>query len=282
VSVAPIDSAVDVGRALGLVVERPVVLKNSLNLVVRLAPTPVVARVAARTAVLRGTEPLADAVALAAWLAEAGLPVARPTALVDPGPHVGPGGWAMTLWELQHVVDRPADPIFTGRSLRAIHEAAAGYPGSLRHVGPLAEIERLLVVAEDAKPADVDRLRAYAARVELPSLPAQPVHGDAHLGNVMVTTRGAVWGDWEESWRGPVAWDLAALDHRRRVHGELTGEIGAALRAYGAYDRGAVEAWGDVVTLWAAAWGIVFARELPRLGEGTNRRLAWLAERFGF
>jgi aminoglycoside phosphotransferase (APT) family kinase protein len=109
----------------------------------------------------------------------------------------------------------------------------------------------------------------------------QALHGDAHLGNVMVTSTGPLWGDWEESWRGPTAWDIAALEHRRRVFGDLDAEIGAALAAYGPYDDAAVEAWGDVVTVWAAAWGVFFARERPDWGDGARRRLAWLERRFG-
>jgi hypothetical protein len=69
---------VAVGRRLGLAVDDPIVLKDSLNLLVWLRPAPVVARVQVRTGLVRRPEALADSLALARHLAEAGLPVSPP------------------------------------------------------------------------------------------------------------------------------------------------------------------------------------------------------------
>lgn len=277
----PVESAVAVGRRLGLVVERPIVLKEGLNLIVHLAPSRVVARVALRTAAVRELEPLADSLALAQYLVGRGLPVGPPADEIDAGPHVGPGGWRMTLWRHVEVLDRAPDPAAFGHSLRSIHEAAAAWDGPLRHVGPVEEIGRLLSHAGPRWPDEAALVDRGAAELELPDLPVQALHGDAHLGNVVVTPRGTLWMDWEECWRGPIAWDLACLEHRRRVMGELSDEIGTALAAYGPYDREAVDAYGIVMTLWAAAWGLLIAADTGTVGEGTRARLAWLAERFG-
>ena len=40
---------------------------------------------------------------------------------------------------------------------------------------------------------------------------AVPLHGDAHLGNVLMTDGGAVWADLEATCIGPVEWDVASL-----------------------------------------------------------------------
>ena len=273
--------AVAVGRAAGLRVEEPTVLRQSLNVLVWLRPAAVVARVQAGTALVRTVEALDDSLALAQFLVQAGLPVGPPADEVDPGPHIGPTtGQAMTLWRHLDLVDEPVDPVAVGRSLAELHAVAAGYVGPLRHVGPLAEIERLIEVARPVRPGLASRLREYRRRIEVPEGPVQALHGDSHLANVVATRDGLRWLDWEESWRGPVAWDLASMEHRHVVFGELSAEIGAAMTAYGRVDRAAVDAWQPVVALWAAAWGIVGAGR-GELGDGAIRRLAWLDERLG-
>src|SRR5438552_531733 len=37
------------------------------------------------------------------------------------------------------------------------------------------------------------------------------IHGDPHLGNVLMTSNGPRWTDWESACVGPVEWDLACL-----------------------------------------------------------------------
>lgn len=273
--------AAAVGRRLGLAIDDPVAIKDSLNLLVWLRPAQVVARIQVRTGLVRGPEALADSLALARFLADAGLPVSPPVDDVDPGPHVGSTGRPMTLWRHLDVIDGPADPAAAGRTLRQLHEAAAAYDGPMRHVGPIEEIDRLAQVLRSHRPDEAERLIALRDRLELPELPAQALHGDAHLGNVVVTTGGPLWVDWEESWRGPLAWDLACLDHRRRTFGELSDEIERALLAYGSYDRDAVDAWLPAIALWAAAWGLV--GEVESLGWSANarRRLDWVEARLG-
>jgi Ser/Thr protein kinase RdoA (MazF antagonist) len=281
---AAVADAVAVGRELGLVVDDPIVLSDSLNLIVHLRPAPVVARVAVRTSIVRSHAALGDSLGLASFLATAGLPVAPPVDDIDPGPHRGPtSGRPMTLWRM---LDAPkeavvVDPAAAGRSLRRIHEAATAYDGPLRHVGPLVEIDRLAVLIEPARPEDAGRIRGFAARIDVPEAPTQAVHGDAHLGNVLPTVDGQVWLDWEESWRGPTAWDLAALDHRRRVFGELIPEIDAAFAAYGPVDAAAIDAWAPVVALWALAWGTVGAIELgEEISDRARGRRAYLEALF--
>lgn len=269
--------AAAVGRGLGLTVDDPVIIKDSLNLLVWLRPSPVVARIQARTSLVRGPEALADSLALARFLADAGLPVSPPVEEIDPGPHVGATGRAMTLWRHLDVRDEPVDAVAAGRSLRRIHEVAATYDGPLRHVGPVAEIDRLAALLAPHQPDDAALLIRLRDAIAVPDGPVQAVHGDAHLGNAAMTSGGLCWLDWEESWRGPIAWDLACLEHQRRTFSERTSEIGRALASYGAYDADAVEAWLPVVALWAASWGLVGGFD-GREGwiDAARRRLAWL------
>jgi Ser/Thr protein kinase RdoA (MazF antagonist) len=281
---AAIADAVAVGKRLGLAVDAPVVLSDNLNLIVHLRPSPVVARVAVRTQRVRSVAVLGDSLGLVTFLAGRGLPVAPPTGDVDPGPHIGPAtGRAMTLWRLlEEIPDELIDPSVAGATLQAIHAAGAGFRGPLRHDGPLAEVERLADLIPRDRPADADRIRRFRAAIVVPAAPTQAVHGDAHLGNVLATSVGQVWIDWEESWLGPVAWDLACLDHRRRVFGEQRTEIGAAFAAYGEVDEAAIDAWAPVVALWALAWGTAGAIELHEdISDNAKTRLRWLEARFG-
>jgi aminoglycoside phosphotransferase (APT) family kinase protein len=277
---AAIADAVTVGRRLGLRIAEPIVLSDNLNLIVEMRPAGVVARVAVRTALVRSSQALGDSLRLAHFLASAGLPVAPVAGGIDPGPHTGPAtGRAMTFWRLLEPgpAGTSVDARAAGRSLRAIHEAAAGWDGELGHLGPLVEIDRLIERIAPHRPRAAEELRSFRAAVVVPDGPVQAVHGDAHLGNVFVVPGGQVWIDWEESWRGPVAWDLACLDHRRRVFGELVEPIGAAFAAYGPVDEADVEAWAPVVATWALAWGAVGAVELGQsISSRARRRRSWL------
>ena len=272
--------AVAVGRGLGLRVDEPVVLSDNLNLLVHLRPSPVVARIQNRTGLVRDAAVLGDSLGLAAFLAGRGLPVSLPVADVEPGPHLGRAGRLMTLWRHLEIVDEPVDPAAAGRSLGEIHAAAADFDGPLRHAGPLVEIDRLADLVATDRPGDAARLRAFRALLAPVDGPIQALHGDSHLGNVAMTRQGLVWLDWEESWRGPAAWDLACLDHRRAVFGEIATEIAAAFDGFGPVDEAALDAWRPAVALWAAAWGVLAATETGVLGERAVRRLDWLAERF--
>ena len=274
--------AASIARGLGLRVDEPVVLKDSLNLLVWLRPSPVVARIHARTALVRAPEAAADSVALARFLADAGLPVSPPTDAVDPGPHTGLTGRPMTFWQYLEVDEASADPAEAGRSLRALHEAMATFEGPLRHVGPIEEIGRLAGLLGTHRPDDAARILALRDALDLPSLPTQPLHGDAHLGNVVVAAGRLRWLDWEESWRGPLAWDLACLVHRQVTFGEGGDEIAGAVAGYGPYDADGVDAWMPAHALWAAAWG--FVGDVDGLDwwiEGALRRLAWVEDRLG-
>lgn len=276
--------AAEIARDLGLQVDEPVVLKDSLNLLVWLAPAPVVGRMQVRTSLVRTAEPAADSLALAAYLADAGLPVSPPVDDVDPGPHVGRTGRPMTLWRHLTLIDDRADAADAGRTLRQLHDAMAAYEGPLRHVGPMEEIRRLAdILAAHGKPGDAAIVRMLLKRVELPDAPVQALHGDAHLGNVRLTAAGLRWLDWEESWRGPVAWDLASLEHRRATFDELRDGTRQAFEGYGkgAHDAGSIAAWLPVVSLWAASWGLVGELDGLGWGDSARRRLAWAKDRLG-
>jgi hypothetical protein len=128
-----------VAREHGVACDEAVRIAAGSNVLVHLKPAPVVARVMTGTAVLHDDPEqwLAREVAVGAFLAGTDL-VVPPTDILPPGPHERGGLW-MTLWEFVPHDEQAPPPAAAelGRSLRALHEALAGFSGDL---GPLSEI----------------------------------------------------------------------------------------------------------------------------------------------
>jgi hypothetical protein len=233
----PVDAALQAARRHGLPVDSPVVLRDLTNVLVHLAPAPVVARVPITLARLRSPGWFAEEMRLAQFLAAAGAPVAPPSDEVDPGPH-DQDGFAITFWRwIDHDPAR-ADPVAAGRSLRELHEVLSGYPGELPTCDRLDEVRSLLATLQ------LDELLSFAERLE--PLDGRPIHGDAHLSNVLWSPEGPLWSDLENACRGPVEYDLACLRYRGLPEAETATE------AYG--DHGDVDAVMPLLALQLAAW----------------------------
>ena len=264
----PVQTAVAVAGRLGIAHDEAVVLAEGMCLVVHLPPNPVVARVTRVAHHIRPVEDVAGTVALARALG--GL-VVPPAEGVDPGPHLADGRY-VTFWT--HVDPVPATPAEAGASLRAFHQTARRHDGRLRSFDPRPEAVRIAdLIGGDAGAT----LQAVAARIPVPDLPAQPIHGDAHLGNALAEGR---WLDLDEACLGPPEWDLACLRHRSFFFGEIPRETAEALAAYGSFDEAAVAALDPLVVLWTAAWGTMAAVLGEPIGPRTHRRLTWLRERY--
>jgi hypothetical protein len=203
-----------VAREHGVACDEAVRIAAGSNVLVHLKPAPVVARVMTGTAVLHDDveQWLAREVAVGAFLAERTDLVVPPSDILPPGPHEQDGTW-MTLWKFvphdEHAP--PPEPRELGRSLRELHTELADFPGD---VGPLSEIRdwlaRLLAELRPSPPLtqqDIDWLRfeldALTPTVFESSLPAQALHGDASLSNLLRTDSGLLWNDLEDVCAGP-------------------------------------------------------------------------------
>ncbi|MFI8190009.1 phosphotransferase enzyme family protein [Streptomyces sp. NPDC085946] len=137
--------------------------------------------------------------AVAAWLAEAGVPAVRaaaPEALLAEGHPV-------SVWHRLPDPVRPAEPRDLAGLLRAVHALPAP-PFALPPRDLLGGVERWLRLAGDAvDPADAAYLRerrdgfAAAAAALTPHLPPGVIHGDALPRNVHVGPDGPVLVDLE-------------------------------------------------------------------------------------
>lgn len=218
-----VEAAVAVATAHGLRVDDPVVLASVYAVRVHLRPAPVVARVPTLTArVRRPIEAwLERELAVVSYLVARGAPVVPPSSVLPPGPHHH-DGLAMTFWHyVEPDASRTVTVAETGRMLGELHAVLREYPGELPLLAPPLEdipsclemLDRDNVNAIDA--GDISMLRAahdrIAPRLRALGGPLQPVHGDAHIGNIIPTAQGLLWNDFEDVSLGPVAWDLYSL-----------------------------------------------------------------------
>ncbi|MFD1720768.1 phosphotransferase family protein [Amnibacterium endophyticum] len=249
---------VDLARRLGLRVEQPVVLRDRSNLLVRLDPAPVVARVAGQTTVVRhGPAWLAREIEVARFLGEAGAPVVPPSPLLPAGPHEYLG-LVISFWTAVQEVGE-VDPVAAGAALRRCHELLAGFEGDLPRWGALREVERILDRLARTEALDASRARKVLHllrdRITAAALPEQAVHGDAHLGNVLQTADGPRWNDWEDAFAGPTGWDLACL-----LASDRPGSASAAASTADEVPADALAALVEARRLQAAAWSVVLGR----------------------
>lgn len=255
--------AASLARRLGLAFDDGVVLGRGMNVLVHLRPAPVVGRVTRLAHLVRPPEALGGGVAFANALGERAV---GPSTLVDPGPHVE-GGRYITFWIYR--TGRPASASEAGAALCAFHESAASYRGPLRSFDPRPDALRVADLV-DGKTGEI--LRDAVSRLTPPTLPQQPIHGDAHFENCLA---GGVWQDFDEACVGPREWDVASMIHRWVVFGELEEEMRTALAAYGPHDVEAVEALQPLVVLAIATWGSL-ASLIGASSQRTARRLEWL------
>ncbi|MEW2579928.1 aminoglycoside phosphotransferase family protein [Streptomyces syringium] len=224
------------GKRLGLRADGPRVLRDVFNVLVHLAPDPVVVRVP--TLALASVEEQAakqrHELAVAGWLADSGAPVVRPSPLVPREP-VEFEGRSLTFWEFVSEADadesRTLEERFaeqTGWAAR-LHGLLAGYPGEpLPTLSPLVPALKPALAELAKRPqslttAELDRAeREYAVLEALvgdlpayfPGARVQTLHGDSPSYNVLRTADGYVFNDFEDVTRGPVEWDLTLVGPR--------------------------------------------------------------------
>ena len=282
-----------VAREHGLAYEQAVRIAAGSNVLVHLKPAPVVARVMTGTAVLHDDveQWLARELAVGAFVAERSDLVVPPSDIVPPGPHERDGLW-MTLWKfVPHDAQAPPpEPRELGRSLRRLHAALADFPGDL---APLSEtrdwLERLLAELRPSTSLtrpDIEwlrsRLDALTPAVFESSLPAQALHGDASMSNLLHTESGLVWNDLEDVCAGPVVWDISGLVTSARARGQSATFTEELLAAYGDPGVEDMEAFLEAHALYEVVWHAFEGRRRPQAMKRAAARLAlWRQERTG-
>lgn len=228
-------AACDVASAHGLTVESAELISFASNVILRLQPINVVARVSGGAALVRShVEGPQREVAVCGFLADAGAPVVGPSKLLDPGPHEF-DGLRVTFWEGLTALESPVPEMAALDGLQRCHAALSSYPTALpymrgyhetRHVfHDLWQSDRL----DSIDPGEAVRRLAVIddaldARGGESSPRNVPLHGDAHLGNVLMTEQASgqtcLWLDWDDVCIGPIEWDYACMAASPRADGD--------------------------------------------------------------
>ncbi|MES2709260.1 MAG: aminoglycoside phosphotransferase family protein [Verrucomicrobiota bacterium] len=281
----PIRAAVETARAHGVTPDRCGVLQNGSTLVLRLTESLVARVVTDRDGPRQGPAWFQREIAVARHLAERGAPVIPLHPEVPPGPHLHLG-YTLNFWQFVTAIDAGADPAETGRTLFQCHDLLRSFDGPLPDLAILTESLTLL---ENLGPRGLFppavlgllRDRLLDSLVGLHPFPRQPLHGDAHPGNLMNTTLGLLWTDWEDTFMGPVEWDLASLIWNARIlekdHATADGILEAYREAGGHIDPIALHhsmiARAAVMSAW---YPILYPEPSPERQAKLQHRLDWL------
>ena len=106
------------------------------------------------------------------------------------------------------------------------------------------------------------------------------MHGDAHLANVLRTSSGPVWTDFENACLGPRELDLACNEIRARAQGRTPADD-EFLAGYGDHDELLVSRLIPVHALFLAAWTFALAERRPEVRPSAEQRLRWVVDGFG-
>ena len=292
-----VTAATEAAQTLGLTVSEPKVLHDVFSVVVHVAPAPVVVRVPAilprELSMVAQQQRQARELAAVSWLAAQGVPVVSPSPLVPAKP-VQRDGFSMTFWELVEVTPQAeTDMLPNTKLVPQLHAALRAYKGELPFLSPVAitipsclrfiEEHPELLAAEDLQRAQrewhtlepiLSSQRAFEAA--FPRASVQPIHGDAPFYNVIHTTSGVRYADFEDVTLGPPEWDLAG-----------TGPEYIAAYADAADAAGVRPLQQDVLQVMSAARNLqlvacmALVPELPLLATGLSSLLdAWRSSPF--
>jgi hypothetical protein len=236
-------AAAAVAAAHGLAQDEAIVIYSGSNVLVHLRPAPVVARVMTGTVALHDDPSrwLAREISVLEFLASSDLAVA-PSPLIAPGPHHHDGLWmTFSEWipDVQPATDLDgAHPL--GRALRELHDELRPFEGDLGNLGDLRkDIQRLHGQLRPADVREADAISSLRARLDAlgavvfdSTLPTQALHGDVSLSNLLHTSQRLIWNDFEDTFRGPVHWDLASYVSSLRTRGASSSFVREMLNAY--------------------------------------------------
>jgi aminoglycoside phosphotransferase (APT) family kinase protein len=263
-------AACAVAGEIGVSCEQATVAYSGSNVLVHLRPSPVVARVMTGTAVLHEDPEawLRREVSVLSFLAPSRLAVA-PSPLIPAGPYQADGLW-MTFWEwLEHRGSELSDGAEQlGRALRELHDELSAFPGELAGFGDLQQdIDRLLRQLRPASTLTSERIDSLRARLFAlgdsvfgAPLPAQALHGDASLSNLLSASERLVWNDFEDTFRGPVHWDLAGYLISLEARGADPVFVARALDAYGGVERRELAPFTAAHDVYDEIWGLYDAQ----------------------
>lgn len=232
----PIRAAIETAARYGVAADRCEILQDANTLVLRLSETLVARVVVDLEGPRKGLEWFQREISIVNHLTKFGAPLVPVHPDLPAGPHEHLG-YALNFWEfVQRIEDEPLSGEI-GKTLYQCHEILRSFSEPLPELAILTESLHVLETLKDRKvffESDWELLhRALICSLEsLRSFPMQPLHGDAHSGNLMNTTRGLRWADWEDAFLGPVEWDLASIVWNSLILEKDLATVDEILNAY--------------------------------------------------
>jgi Phosphotransferase enzyme family len=218
--VSPVEAACEAAREFGVRVTEPVVLSDTNNVVVWLAPSAVVAKI--------GTghhRRLADELRIVEYLVIADAPVVGPADELPRRVHHH-HGFEMTFWAYTPTQDEDVRPRSLAQSLHRLHDALGKMPTNMRVTLPsvvdeLVSAQRLLddrAAVPLLGSSDRKLLTAVLASGAAMAPKQHVLHGSPHDRNILVVNGLPLFIDFETTCVGPFEWDLAHLDDEVAEH----------------------------------------------------------------
>jgi hypothetical protein len=281
----PQRAAIETAMAHGITPDRCDILQDGNTVVLRLTETLVARVVADLHGPRQGTGWFTRENQIAQHLSQLGAPVIPLHPDLPPGPHEHLG-YTLNFWKFASSIDTPPCPREIGASLYRCHELLRSFHHPLPKLGIMTE-SLLLLEKLDHEPLlpnhTIQLLRLYLTSTwkALENAAMQPLHGDAHPGNLMNTTLGLLWTDWEDTFLGPVEWDLASIIWNARVldrdHASADAILEAYVEAGGAIDSRVLSqcliARAAVMSAW---YPVLYPNPSPERQKKLQFRLDWL------
>lgn len=271
-----LSATIAVAAKIGLGTVVPKMLHLGNHTTVQLNPWPIVARIASGSSFDLSGESIERELRIGRHLARRDAPAVRPVEDPLAGPYIE-NGCALTLWEFVdgRAADTGDDEFMAAESLRSIHSALADLNAELpSFVTKIESCEAILTNPSEATKLEwSDRsflhevygnLRAELGRIEGPW---QPLHGDTHMGNVLIAGSRAIWMDLEAVCIGPLEWDVVNLP-------------AATWPQFGAVDQALMHLFVEIRSLCVAVWCWAEFERSPATQEAAIYHLRRLKNRF--
>lgn len=281
----PTRAATETAQAYGIPPDRCDVLQNASTLVLRLTEDLVARVVTDVDGPRQGGEWFARENAIAAHLTRHGAPAIPLHPALPPGPHEHLG-YTLNFWKFVNITAEPPTNEEVGRTLQQCHAILGSFADPLPSLAIIRESIDLLQTLRDKALLPVPTIEMLGAFMEealqvLGHYPQQALHGDAHPGNLLNTTDGLLWTDWEDAFAGPVEWDVASfiwnpllLDNDVATANEI---VGAYCRAGGTLSLEAMNqcliARAAVITAW---YPVLYPNPNADRQSKLERRIQWL------
>jgi hypothetical protein len=286
----PIRAATETAIAHGITPDRCEILQDASTLVLRLTDSLVARVVNDSDGPRKGLAWFTRENAVAEHMTRHGAPVIPLHPDIPPGPHER-FGFPLNFWKFVTAIDAAPAPREIGRTLHQCHEILREFSQPLDTLAIISESIELLAMLSQRElfPKDtIEMLRGHltASKQVLSGFPHQPLHGDAHPGNYIHTTSGLLWTDWEDTFSGPIEWDVASIIWNAKIldedHCTADGILDAYRNAGGEIDADALEqsiiARGAVMTAW---YPVLYPKPNTERQRRLKLRLDWLWEKAG-